>query len=65
MDTATVQRLASFVRQGRIVLFTGAGFSAGVRTESGAEVPSAEGLARVCRTGSSPVKEILGKLFGP
>lgn len=46
MDTATAQRLASFVRQGRIVLFTGAGFSAGARTESGAEVPSAEGLAR-------------------
>src|SRR4051812_35106295 len=45
MDTSTAQRFASFVRQGRIVLFTGAGFSAGACTESGAHVPTAHDLS--------------------
>jgi hypothetical protein len=46
------------------VLFTGAGFSAGVQTESGVEVPSADGLARALWEIAFPEHEFDGPSLG-
>jgi tetratricopeptide (TPR) repeat protein len=46
MDSQQAARLASFVGQGRVILFTGAGFSVGARSKSGSTLPTAHQLTQ-------------------
>lgn len=46
MDEHQTRKLASFIRQGRVILFTGAGFSLGAKTKSGRQLPTADELSK-------------------
>lgn len=46
MDEGIFRRLESFVAQGKVILFTGAGFSLGARNQSGSHLPTASELSK-------------------
>lgn len=64
MDRAQAAKLASFVRQGRVILFTGAGFSLEAKTRSGQNLPTTPELAEALWEIAFPGEEYDGSALG-
>lgn len=61
---AQADKLASFIRQGRVILFTGAGFSLDAKTTGGDPVPSPQRLAEALWEIAFPGVEFDGSSLG-
>lgn len=64
LDDALAARLASFIRQGRVILFTGAGFSLDARAKSGSQIPTPRELAEALWGVAFPRAEFEGASLG-
>jgi hypothetical protein len=64
MEKAQILKLASFISQGRVILFTGAGFSVGAKAKSGQNLPTTEQLSKALWQIAFPQDDFDGSSVG-